>query len=56
MNFHFSAFKFVELLPNGSLEEGEARECAEEADRQQLTFYFIPENIRKPLQQSQIGA
>lgn len=32
VNFHFSAFKFVQLLPNGSLEEREAREYAEEAD------------------------
>ena len=45
VNFHFSAFKFVELLPNGSLEEREACVCVEEAERQQFTFYFIPENI-----------
>lgn len=32
VNFHFSAFKFIQLLPNGSLEEREARGCAEEAD------------------------
>lgn len=45
VNFHFSAFKFVELLPNGSLEEREARVCLCGGSRQQLTFYFIPENI-----------
>lgn len=37
MNFHFSAFKFIELLSNGSLEWREAREYAAEADG----FYFL---------------
>lgn len=45
MNFHFSAFKFIELLSNGSLKRREAHEYAEEADGKLLTFYFISNNL-----------
>lgn len=45
MNFHFSAFKFIELLSNGSLKRREAREHAEEADGKLLTFYCISNNL-----------
>lgn len=41
MNFHLSAFKFIQLLPNGSLEQREAHKDAEGADGKELTFYFI---------------
>lgn len=41
MNFHLSAFKFIQLLPNGSLEWREAHEYAEGADGKELTSYFI---------------
>lgn len=40
MNFHFSAFKFIELLSNGSLEWREAREYAAEADGKEFVFTF----------------
>lgn len=41
MNFHLSAFKFIQLLPNGSLEWREAHEDAEGADGKEFTSYFI---------------
>lgn len=40
MNFHFSAFKFIELLSNGSLERREVREYAEETDGREFDYLF----------------
>lgn len=51
VNFHFSAFKFVQLLPNGSLEEREAREYAEEADSSPILFLKTSGNLFNKVRQ-----
>lgn len=45
MNFHLSAFEFIELLPDGSLKSGRDHQNTEGREGDGGLFYFTCNNI-----------